>query len=294
MNDLYLLCGISKQGHLQAIKEEKLFISKQQLYFNLIIEARSLHPDMGLRTIYETYQPEGIGRDAFMLLAKNAGFQLEIRAKPTRTTFSVKSNKYKNLLVDKWFTDINQLWVSDITYFAIKDKYYYITFIMDVYSRRIIGYHAADNMRAENNVFALKMAIQLRGIKNFKQQLIHHSDRGSQYISNDYTNLLDDMGILISMCKEVYENAHIERVNGTIKNNYLHHYNIQNLQQLNLGLQKAVEIYNSHKPHKGLDSLTPVQFEAILNDIDFKQRKRMEIFTVKQNVSNPAQTILDL
>jgi putative transposase len=294
MTDLYMLCGISKQGHLQALKEEKLFLAKQVLYFNLIIEARELHPVMGLRNIYETYQPEGIGRDAFILLGKSAGFQLENRAKPTRTTFSVKSNRYKNLLHEQWFTDINQVWVSDITYFDVKGKYYYITFIMDVYSRRIVGYHAADNMRAENNIYALNMALKLRGVKNYKQQLIHHSDKGSQYIANDYTNLLDEMGILISMCNEVYENAHIERVNGTIKNDYLIHYNIQNFEQLIKGLKKAVDIYNFQRPHKALNRMSPCQFEVNLSLLPMEKRTKINIFTMQQNVENPSQLYLEL
>lgn len=289
MTHLYMLCGISKQGHLQSVKDEQLFLSKLPLYYNLIIEARQLHPVMGLRNIYQTYEPEGIGRDAFILLGKKAGFQLENRPNPTRTTFSVKSNRYKNLLEDKWFTDVNQVWVSDITYFAIKDRFYYIVFIMDVYSRRIVGYHVADNMRAENNIYALKMALQLRGIKEFKQQLIHHSDKGSQYIANDYTNLLEEMGILISMCNEVYENTHIERVNGIIKNEYLRHYNIQNFSQLGRGLKKAVDIYNNLRPHSALNRLSPCQFEAILSNRKNEEKEIIKIFTLKQNVDNPSQ-----
>ena len=89
---------------------------------------------------------------------------------------------------------------------------------MDVYSRRIVGYSVADHMRAEQNIRALQMALDLRGVKDYDQKLIHHSDKGSQYISDDYTELLNDFGIEISMCNIVYENAHIERVNGIIKN----------------------------------------------------------------------------
>lgn len=289
-----MLCGISKQSHLKAIKEEQEQLAKVPLYLNLIFEARELHPVMGLRAIYDMYQPEGIGRDAFIFLGKTEGLQLEQRQSPTRTTFSVKSNRYRNLLEDKWFTDVNQVWTSDITYFRIAEKYYYITFIMDIYSRRIIGYHVADNMRAENNVYALQMALHLRGIKHYDNKLIHHSDKGSQYTSNDYTNLLEGRGIAISMCNEVYENAHIERVNGIIKNYYLIHYSIKNENQLINGVEKAVFNYNHHKPHSALNKVPPVDFEAQLTTIPQDNRVKIQVFTIKQNVPNYAQLQLDI
>lgn len=298
MTNLYMLCGISKQSHLQAIKEQKRMEDKIPLYLNIIHEARCFHPTMGLRNIYETYEPNDIGRDAFIALGKSAGLQLEQNTTPTRTTFSVKSHLYKNLLSDMRFTDVNQVWTSDITYYRINDKFYYITFIMDVYSRRIVGYHAADNMRAENNVFALKMAIQLRGIKHFDNKLIHHSDRGSQYASNDYTNLLTEHGIRISMCNDVYENTHIERVNSTIKNDYLKFYAIDNFFKLNKGLDKAVRIYNEAKPHCALihhsKRIAPLQFELELQNMPLELRKELSIYCAKQNVSKSTQLCLYL
>ena len=289
-----MLCGISKQSHLKAVKEEQEQLAKIPLYLNLIYEARELHPVMGLRAIYDMYQPEGIGRDAFIFWGKNEGLQLEQRQSPTRTTFSVKSNRYRNLLEDKWFTDVNQVWTSDITYFRVGEKYYYITFIIDVYSRRIIGYHVADNMRAENNIYALLMALNLRGIEHYGNRLIHHSDKGGQYVSNDYTNLLDSKGIAISMCNEVYENAHIERVNGIIKNYYLIHYGIKTENQLINGVEKAVFIYNHHRPHSALNKMPPVDFEVQLTTIPKDNRVKIQVFTIKQNVPNYAQLQLDI
>ena len=132
-------------------------------------QAREIHPGMGLRTMYEMLDPEGIGRDAFIALGLQEGFRLKNIEKQTRTTYSVKSNRYSNLLGEMEFTDINQLWSSDITYFFCLDQFFYIVFIMDVYSRRIIGYSIADNMRAENNVAALEMALKTRGITKYQQ-----------------------------------------------------------------------------------------------------------------------------
>lgn len=158
-----------------------------------------------------------------------------------RTTFSIKNHRYTNLLEEKRFTDVNQLWVSDLFYFPLEDRLYYVVLLMDIYSRKIVGYSLADNMKAENNIATLRMALNLKGITDYKNTLIHHSDRGSQYVSDNYTNLLTQYGILISMCNVVYENTHSERVNGTIKNEYLNRWNIKNYKELKKKLPQAIE-----------------------------------------------------
>ncbi len=242
-----------------------------------------MHPGMGLRSIYETFDPEGIGRDAFIALGLRSGFRLRAVHKTVRTTFSVKSNKYRNLLEGRKFTDVNQVWSSDITYFKIGESTYYIVLMMDVYSRRIIGYSVADNMRAEQNIKALQMALDLRNIDHYAQELIHHSDKGSQYVSNDYTDLLTDFGIQISMCNIVYENAHIERVNGIIKNQYLYRWEIKNFRDLCKKLQQAIWAYNFEKQHRSLGKLTPVEFEESLKELTMKQREELVIYTHPQN-----------
>lgn len=287
IQDIYQHCGIRKQSHYSAVKLEQKALEKEPFYLGFILEVRQMHPGMGLRTIYERYGPEGIGRDAFIELGLKNGFRLKAVHKTVRTTFSVKSSRYSNLLEGKRFTDVNQIWTSDITYIKIGETTYYIVFIMDVYSRRIVGYCVADNMRAEQNIKALSMALDLRGIKDYSNNLIHHSDKGSQYISNDYTGLLDDFGIQISMCNIVYENAHIERVNGVIKNQYLHHWNITTYMQLSKKLEKAVWAYNYEKPHSSLGKLSPVEFEESLREISLGQRKELVIYTHSQNDDKP-------
>lgn len=292
MKDLYLLCGISKQGHFQSLQKEKLWQGQRCLYVGLMSQVREIHPGMGLRKMYNQFRPEGIGRDAFIALGLEEGFRLSVRANPVRTTYSYKGHRYPNLLVDRRFTDVNQVWSSDITYFPLDGRYYYIVLIMDVYSRRIIGYSLADNMRAENNIAALRMALNLRGVQDYGHQLIHHSDKGSQYISTSYTDLLDDFGIQVSMCQEVLENAHIERANGTIKNEYLHRWEIKNLKDLKKGLQKAVNNYNE-RSHNSLGGKTPHQFETFIKNIPNEKRKPLQIFTYKrESKNNPNQISL--
>ena len=213
---------------------------KSVLYIGMMVQTREIHPGMGLRTMYDMLQPGGIGGDGFVALGLAEGFRLKNVEKQTRTTYSIKSNRYWNLLGDVEFTGINQVWSSDITYFFCLGKFFYIVFIMDVYSRRIVGYSIADNMRAENNITALQMALKLRGINDYNKALIHHSDKGTQYASDDYTTLLEAYGIQISMCNEVYENTHIERVNDTIKNQYLKRMEINNTKEMEKKLAEVM------------------------------------------------------
>lgn len=273
------MCDLTKQAHHQAMERLVRQEEKAKTYLGLMIETRGIHPGMGLRTIYEMHQPEGIGRDQFIALGLQEGFRLKAVEKFVRTTYSVKSNRYRNLLVGKQFTDVNQVWSSDITYLYCLDRFYYIVMIMDVYSRRIVGYSVADNMRAENTLAALKMALALRGTSNYNHRLIHHSDKGSQYVSDIYTDTLQDYGIEISMCDEVYENTHIERLNDTIKNQYLNRRNISNERQLKGEVVRTMETYNTKRPHQSLNDMTPIAFEAYLKTIPMEQRPKMEIYT---------------
>jgi transposase InsO family protein len=295
MNMLYLICNISKQGHHQAIIRLKDQFQKQELYIRAMEEIREMHPGMGLRTMYDMLQPDGIGRDNFIALGLREGFRLQNKQKETRTTYSVKSHQYSNLLAGRWFTDVNQLWSSDITYFHCGGIFYYISLVMDVYSRRVIGYSLADNMRAENNVAALKMAFTLRGITDYKQQLIHHSDKGSQYAGDAYTQALRAYGIRISMCNEVYENTHIERINGTIKNQYLERMYIKSYPELKRKLGQVIETYNNQRPHQSLHKLTPFAYEESLKQIPMNKRKKLEIYTAQKDVNyiNPYQLLMD-
>jgi len=274
----------------RSLKESE----KAELYVRIMEEVRQEHPGMGLRTMYDMLQPDGIGRDAFISLGLQEGFRLKTVEKYTRTTYSVKSSRYSNLLASKTFTGINQLWSSDITYYYFESCFYYIVLLMDVYSRRIIGYSIADNMRAENNLAALKMAVKTRGINLYNHTLIHHSDKGTQYASDAYTELLATCQIQISMCREVYENTHIERLNGTIKNQYLNRWNIPNLKELIQKLSETIYSYNHTRPHDSLNKLSPVQFEKQLEKIPLEARMKMTIYTVNTNDEIPKMKQLDL
>jgi hypothetical protein len=290
MQMLYMMVGISRQAHFKAVQRDKRTESLNMSYLGLMYEIRTMHPGMGLRKMYEQFSPEGIGRDAFISFGLSEGFRLTHKKNATRTTYSVKSSRYRNLLAKRVFTDVNQLWVSDITYYSFGGIHYYIIFLMDVYSRRILGYKISDNMKASNNIKTLEMAMTNRGIYDYNDNLIHHSDKGSQYISNDYTDLLDESNILISMCNNVYENTHCERVNSTIKNEYLARWPAKTPRQLFRNLDKAVDNYNQRK-HNSI-KMTPLQYEAKITKLSIQDRDKMEIYTSQIDPFDKNQLII--
>ncbi len=292
MSDLFKLCDISRQAHHQRLIREKNWASLEYLVVGLIMQIREIHPGMGLRVIYDILKPNGLGRDAFISIGLSYGFRLITYKNQVRTTFSSPFSRYKNLLVDKQLNDINQLWTSDITYYSIADKFYYIVMIIDVYSRKIIGYSTSDNMRAENNCNALEMAFHTRKKKKYTE-LVHHSDRGGQYISDAYVALLKNANIEISMCNEVYENAHIERVNGTIKNQYLRYWNSASFVELKNNVKKAIDTYNNKRPHSSLHKRTPNSFEQYIKELEVEKRPKLNIWTSDgTKKTDPNQTIL--
>jgi putative transposase len=294
MTEVFAFCGISRQAHYQALQRHLQEQQKAELFVRLMHQVREIHPGMGLRTMYEMLQPDGIGRDAFVALGLQEGFRLKSVEKQTRTTYSTKSNRYGNLLGNIDFNGINQLWSSDITFLYCLDQFFYIVLIMDVYSRRLVGYSIADNMRAENNVTALQMALKLRGIDNYCQSLIHHSDKGTQYASDAYTETLDKYAIRISMCNDVYENTHIERVNDTIKNQYMYRKEISNKRQLETQLNETIKAYNESRPHQSLSKMSPIEYENYLLTVPAEKRIKMNIYTAKLNADASITKQLDL
>ncbi|MEM9831387.1 MAG: DDE-type integrase/transposase/recombinase [Bacteroidota bacterium] len=298
MKALYAHCGITKQAHYQQLSRAVSWQQKEAVMVGLMLQIREIHPGMGLRTMYEIYAPEGIGRDAFISIGLHYGFRVKAFGNETRTTFSSPYARYPNLLSDRIIQGVNQVWTSDLTYFRLGNRFAYIVFIMDVYSRLIVGYWVAEHMRAENNLQALQRAFRKRGTRQFAHQLIHHrpatrSDRGGQYISELYTQALAKAQVRISMCQLVYENAHVERVNGTIKNQYLAHWNITSFAQLQKRLKQAVEAYNESKPHTALGKKSPQAFERYVSQLPRKERPRMRIWTENSaQITDPNQCII--
>lgn len=287
MNDLYEVLGITRQSHWQMMNRLTKAKQDKELIIQNIMMVRSMHPKMGAKKIYKLLNPEGIGRDLFIEIYTESGFKLKKQRSFTKTTQSIPSLRYKNLTKNLDICDINQLWTSDITYFQIGlDSFLYIVLIMDVYSRKILGYNVSHTLEAKSNVKALKMALKERNVAHFQDTLIHHSDKGVQYTSNVYTSLLKQNGIQISMCTSVYENIHIERVNGIIKNEYLSNLTIKNLTACQRALKKSIYLYNCVRPHWNLDFLTPENFENEIEKIPMSERNNFQIYSDEKERKN--------
>ena len=198
-----------------------------------------------------------VGRDTlFKLLRKHN--MLTLRKKPTyKTTHSMhRFYKYKNTIKDVKVSKVNQVWVSDITYIRTQKGFCYLALITDVFSRKIVGHDISNSLELSGYVRALKKA--LYKTKN-TEGIIHHSDRGIQYCSNQYTQILKRKGIQISMTEEnhCYENAIAERVNGILKDEFYLDQTFDNLKYAKKATKSAINLYNQTRLHVSLNYKTP-------------------------------------
>src|SRR5690606_29692361 len=172
---------------------------------HLVMEADQLredHPGCGVEKMYDTLRPDFIGRDRFVETFMELGYRLKRKKNFKRTTYS-SDVYYSNLIKRMKIHAPSLIWQSDITYIRVGEKFYYAVFIIAVYTKKIVGYQVSDHMRASPNMKALQMALNSN-----KAPDIHHSDRGSQYIYNEYTSLLKSKGCKISMAKTAQDNAY--------------------------------------------------------------------------------------
>jgi len=274
MNAIYRAIGISKQSFHQSMERHLLHLEEEQQLLPLIREIRQDHPCMSSREMYRLLKPEHMGRDKFEVFCFSNGFKVAIKRSFHRTTNSVGVTRFENLCLQWELTGINRVWVSDITYYRIGDQFYYITFMLDLYSRYIVGYAVSESLMTEHTTIpALKKAILLR---KPEPGLIFHSDGGGQYYCKDFLSITKQQGILNSMCESVYENAHAERVNGIIKNDYVIHYGPEDFNGLKEQVKRAVDMYNHYRPHKALSGLSPAAFEKLLTENPLINKRKKE------------------
>ena len=260
------LFGITRQAYYKHFWQWEATTIEQEIILRRVKEIRRYHPVLGGRKLYVMLQPEllhhqiKMGRDGlFDLLSMNGLLVRRKRRRAITTHSNHWYRKYPNLIKELVPTAAHQLWVSDITYWRTPFGFLYISFITDAYSHKITGYHLANNLEAINNVKALQMA--LKTLKGPVKELIHHSDRGIQYCSAEYVNLLQDYQIKISMTQsgDPLENPVAERINGIIKEEYLKHSEIQNQVKALELLHQSVRLYNEERPHLSNNFLTPKQ-----------------------------------
>lgn len=258
------MLGITKQAVHGMIRRYQTTCDEELQIMRLVLDIRQEHPGMGVRDLYFLLQPEHMGRDAFEAYCKRWSLLVGRTRDYRKTTDSSGVIRFDNLLENAVITTIDQVWQSDITYFECGDRFYYITFIMDAYSRRIIGHQTSDRLITEHTTLpALHMALRLRMRKRY-ESLILHSDGGGQYYDHQFLALTRQYGIANSMCEYAWQNGKAERVNGIIKNNYLKYRNITSFVQLKTEVDRAVTAYNCSKPHSALHRMSPVTFEEKL------------------------------
>lgn len=281
--------GLTRQAYYQSKNRVEKDLIAQEILLDKIGDIRKDHKRLGGRKLFfklETFMHEHnikMGRDSFFDLLRDNKLLIKQRKRHHVTTNSNHwMKKYPNLIKDIEPLGPNHVWVSDITYWKTKGGHYYISFITDAYSRKIVGYHVADTMEAIESATALKMAIKT--LKISAEGLIHHSDRGSQYCSSMYVNMLKKEGIKISMTEngDPLENAIAERINGIIKGEYLFDYLIKTLLNAKEVLKSVVKLYNEDRPHSSIGNAVPSQVHN--NDTD------IEIKRLWKNYYQPSQT----
>jgi len=230
----------------------------------LVNAERKLMPRLGTRKIYHRIKSGlasaglKVGRDKLFDFMREYRLLIHPRKRYVQTTMSKHwMRKYPNLVKQTAITAPEQVWVSDITYIKTEEGNCYLNMITDAYSRKIVGYAIDNNMEASQMVKALEMALMTR--TNKKSEIIHHSDRGSQYCSQDYVTVAQSNKIKMSMTEngDPYENALAERMNRTIKEEFGLDNIVKTRSQVMQVVEESVELYNNYRPHIALRMQTP-------------------------------------
>ena len=225
-----------------------------------------------------------MGRDALFSLLMDEGLLVKKRKRKVSTTNSRhRFRKYPNLVRELELVRSEQVWVCDITYIALQKSFCYLSLITDAYSKKIVGYNLEATLETEGCVKALAMALSTRSGSS-KHGLIHHSDRGIQYCSNIYVQLLLASHIAISMTEksDPYENAVAERINGILKDEFNLGKTFQNIHQANSIVQESILLYNTKRPHSSISYLTPDKAHTETNGFN-KQWKTYRQKTINGN-----------
>jgi len=199
------------------------------------------------------------GRDKFIDIMREEGLLVKKKKNYTRTTDSNhRYHKYPNRIKEIEISHPEQVYVNDITYIRVLDKYMYLSLTTDAYSKRIMGFYFSEDMKVSSTKKALQMAL---GNSKNSSGIIHHSDRGLQYCHPDYTNFAESQGIIMSMTTkhDPYENAIAERLNGILKNEYGIGDGYPDSKTAMADIVRVIWIYNNLRPHMSCGMLTPVQ-----------------------------------
>jgi putative transposase len=262
---LQSLCGLFGYSRQAFYKQQRLQLIEQSrdgLIVQQVLHIRKEQPRCGTRKLLVMLQPFfkkqqiEIGRDAFFNLLAQNKLLIRKRKRSTHTTNSKHFfRRYPNLV--KAFTPLHahELWVADITYIPMKERFAYLYLITDAYSRKIVGFHVSDDMRVSSAIVALQKAIHQKPPDAI---VIHHSDRGLQYCSNEYVALLKAHHAHISMTQngDPYENAMAERVNGILKSELISD-SYTDLKAAMQHIARCITVYNYKRVHSSLNWQIP-------------------------------------
>jgi putative transposase len=250
----------------QAYHKQQKRVLQKQINEDLIVQQihliRKVQPRCGGRKLFimlqSFFEQQKIqmGRDAFFdLLSKNKLLVRKTKRSVHTTNSKHHFRRFPNLAKDFEPMKAHELWVSDITYIPLKNRFAYLFLITDAYSRKIVGFHVSDDMKVSSAVVALKKALLQKPAETI---VMHHSDRGIQYCSTEYVNLLQQNNALISMTQngDPYENAIAERVNGILKTELISSY-YETIEQAASHIGRCIIIYNHRRRHSSLNWQIP-------------------------------------
>lgn len=278
MNDIYAMVGISKQGFYGRLSRAKNQFEKEGTIIEMAGEIRVNHKKMGCRKIFDEIKPCGLGRDRTERVLLDNGFRIPRKRNYQRTTYAGE-RFYNNLISGSVITDKNRLFVSDITYIPIGYRnHYYLTLVLDVYTRYIKGWSLSTTMRVEDTVEpSFLMSIEGVNDEDLKK-LVFHSDKGSQYGSDIMRSHYKRTQVNPSMGGKAWENAHAESLNGILKNEYINFENIDiPFKTANKMLSKWIYLYNSERPHGSLNKMKPTEFETYVDSLSNEHKPKYKI-----------------
>ena len=239
----------------------------------LKVEIARVHGDnfgvYGVEKVWRQLNREGIkiGRDRVARLMDDLELSGVVRGKKKRTTIPDEVSPRPADLVERNFTAAapNALWVADLTYVSTWSGFVYVAFVIDVFSRFIVGWRVSNSLHADLALDALEMAIWRRQRQDLTG-LIHHSDRGVQYLSIRYTERLEDAGAVRSVGSrgDSYDNALAEAVNGLYKAELIRKRGPwRSLEQVELATAEWVDWWNQRRLHGAINDMPPAEFEAL-------------------------------
>lgn len=265
------LFGVSKQAYYKTLSQPYAIAHETEVEIvAFVIGERKLDIRMGCRKLWLLYNREHghVSRSVFEDVMTAYHLWLRNKRHSTRTTNSVHGLPvYPNLIYSVIADHPCQIWVSDITYIRLANpdgtsRFCYLSLVTDVYSRYILGYYIGRTLETFYTTVALTMALETcTRVKLDITGLIHHSDRGVQYASADYVNILKDNHILISMTEggNPKDNSQAERINSTIKNELLGGETFRSIEEVMSVLPSRIEYYNNRRPHMSIDNMTPAE-----------------------------------